>query len=148
MMSAIAWWNLYGVAAPELYNLAVKVLSQSVNTSCAERVWSTYSYIHNVKRNKLNADRAESLVYVHYNNRLLTRYREDYESSYKNWDDFTYDDVLDNDMEAIHRKDHTFLYGDDDIRNSSQASSSDQVRTNLSQAQREEISRGKRARNE
>jgi hypothetical protein len=34
----------------------------------------TYSFIHSVKRNNLNADRAEILVYVHYNLRLLSHY--------------------------------------------------------------------------
>ncbi|KAK3037348.1 hypothetical protein RJ639_030446 [Escallonia herrerae] len=85
-MEALAWWDMYGGGAPELHCLALKVLSQSVNSSCAERCWSTYSYIHNVKRNRLGAARAEKLVFVHYNGRLLTRFREDYESNYKNWD--------------------------------------------------------------
>ena len=42
-MSALSWWHLYGGATPELYTLAIKALSQNVNTSCAERCWSTYS---------------------------------------------------------------------------------------------------------
>jgi hypothetical protein len=71
---AIEWWNMYGSPAKNLHKLAVKVLSQVVNTSSAERCWSTYSFIHNVKRNNLNVDRAESLVYVHYNLRLLSHY--------------------------------------------------------------------------
>jgi hypothetical protein len=50
------------------------VLSQVVNTSSAERCWSTYSFIHSVTRNNLNANWAESLVYVHYNLRLLSHY--------------------------------------------------------------------------
>jgi hypothetical protein len=73
-MGSIEWWNMYGSFAKNLQKLAVKVLSQVVNTSSAERCWSTYSFIHNVKRNNLNADRAESLVYVHYNLRLLSHY--------------------------------------------------------------------------
>ncbi|KAK3014284.1 hypothetical protein RJ639_009691 [Escallonia herrerae] len=85
-MEAVAWWDMYGGRAPELHCLALKVLSQSVNSSCAERCWSTYSYVHNVKMNRLGAARAEKLVFVHYNGRLLTRFREDYESNYKNWD--------------------------------------------------------------
>jgi hypothetical protein len=52
----------------------VKVLSQVVNTSSTERCWSTYSFIHSVKRNNLNANWVESLVYVHYNLRLLSHY--------------------------------------------------------------------------
>ncbi|KAG5540988.1 hypothetical protein RHGRI_021021 [Rhododendron griersonianum] len=89
-MTALSWWHLYGGVAPALLSLALKVLSQSVNTSCAERCWSTYSYIHSVKRNRLNNERAEKLVFVHYNKRLLSRYRNDYEK-FKNWD------VLDDD---------------------------------------------------
>ncbi|KAK9271438.1 hypothetical protein L1049_027029 [Liquidambar formosana] len=53
-MNALSWWHLYGGVAPELHSLALKVLSQSVNNSCVERCWSTCSYIHSVKRNRLN----------------------------------------------------------------------------------------------
>ena len=35
-----------------------------------------HSFIHNVKRNSLNIEWAESLVYVHYNLRLLPHYCE------------------------------------------------------------------------
>jgi hypothetical protein len=65
---------MYGSPTKTLHKLAVKVLSQVVNTSSAERCWSTYSFIHSVKRNSLNADRAKNLVYVHYNLRLLSHY--------------------------------------------------------------------------
>eukprot|EP00253_Pinus_taeda_P024827 PITA_24827 len=57
----LTWWETYG-GQGLLPKLAKKVLSQVVNTSSAERCWSTYSYIHNVKRNRLNENRAESLV--------------------------------------------------------------------------------------
>ncbi|KAL7184658.1 hypothetical protein ACSBR2_026745 [Camellia fascicularis] len=60
-MDALSWWHLYNGASPELYSLALKVLSQNVNTSFVEWRWSTYSYIHNVKRNRLNVDRAKKL---------------------------------------------------------------------------------------
>jgi hypothetical protein len=55
-------------------SFAMKVLSQVVNASFAKRCWSTYSFIHSVRRNNLNAERAESLVYVHCNLRLLSHY--------------------------------------------------------------------------
>eukprot|EP00253_Pinus_taeda_P015575 PITA_15575 len=53
-------------------------------------------FIHNVKRNKLNENRAESLVYVHYNLRLLSHYCERaYEDpTYKIWDNNPEDDNL------------------------------------------------------
>ena len=81
------------------------VLSQSVNTSCAERCWSTYSYIHSVKRNRLNASRAEKLVFVLYNQMLLTRFREDYET-YNNWDACPENDNVEEDI-AIRGQDET-----------------------------------------
>ena len=72
----IEWWNMYGSSSPRLHKLATKVLSQVVNSSSTKRCWSTYSFIHSVKRNRLNENRAKSLVYVHYNLRLLTHYCE------------------------------------------------------------------------
>eukprot|EP00253_Pinus_taeda_P010553 PITA_10553 len=71
----VTWWDTYGIQGP-LEKMAKKVLSQVVNTSSTERCWSTYSLIHNVRRNRLNGSGAESLVYVHYNLRLLSHYYE------------------------------------------------------------------------
>ena len=40
-------------------------------------IWDiTYNFIHSVKRNSLNIERVESLVYVHYNLSLLSHYCE------------------------------------------------------------------------
>jgi hypothetical protein len=36
-LGAIEWWNMYGSPAKNLHKLVVKVLSQVVNTSSAER---------------------------------------------------------------------------------------------------------------
>ena len=76
-----------------------KKFSQVVNTSSAQRCWSTYSFIHNVRRNRLNENRAESLVYVHYNLRLLSHYfdRAYEDQSYKVWDNNPKDDNLEDD---------------------------------------------------
>jgi hypothetical protein len=64
------------------------MLSQVFNTSSAERCLSTYSVIHNVKRNNLNVDQAKSLVYVNYNFRLLSHYCEATKTdiAYVTWD--------------------------------------------------------------
>eukprot|EP00253_Pinus_taeda_P034519 PITA_34519 len=70
---AITWWDAYGDQGL-LPKLATKVLSRDVNISSTERCWSTYSFIHNVRRNRLNENWAKSLVYVHYNLRLLIHY--------------------------------------------------------------------------
>eukprot|EP00253_Pinus_taeda_P007637 PITA_07637 len=65
-------------------------------TGLFERCWSTYSFIHNVKRNRLNENRTESLVYVHYNLRLLSHYcdRAYEDPTYKIWDNHSEDDNL------------------------------------------------------
>ena len=56
-------------------------LQPSSACSC-ERNWSTYDYIHNKKRNRLEAQRAEKLVYIFSNLRLLKKLRNvSYEAS-------------------------------------------------------------------
>jgi hypothetical protein len=94
---------MYGSPAKTLHKLAVKVLSQVVNTSSTERCWSTYSFIHSVKRNNLNANRAESLVYVHYNLRLLSHC--DAEGNAFSKRDMTWD----NDLEETNLHDETIV---------------------------------------
>ncbi|KAF7146994.1 hypothetical protein RHSIM_Rhsim03G0186400 [Rhododendron simsii] len=92
---------------------ALRVLSQGVDTSYTERCWSTYSYIHSVKRNRLNCDRAEKLVFVHYNHRLLSRYRADYES-FKNWDVFDGDTNIEEPMPTVGERENVILSDSDD----------------------------------
>ncbi|XP_050238985.1 uncharacterized protein LOC126688363 [Mercurialis annua] len=72
-MEPIKLWASYGSHAPLLQRLAFKVLGQPTSSSCSERNWSTYSFIHPVIRNKLNPKRAEDLVFIHNNLRLLSR---------------------------------------------------------------------------
>ena len=92
---ALTWWEAYG-GMGLLPKLAKKVLSQVVNTFFAKRCWSTYNFIHNVRRNRLNANWAENLVYVHYNLRSLSHYCDQaYEDpTYKIWDNHPKDDNL------------------------------------------------------
>ncbi|XP_049932151.1 uncharacterized protein LOC126409802 [Nymphaea colorata] len=83
----VNWWLCFGASTPNLQHLALKLLSQPATSSCCERNWSTYSQIHNIKRNKLTSKRVEDLVYVHSNLRLLSRTSNDYSSeSSKYWD--------------------------------------------------------------
>ena len=58
-----------------------------VASSSAERNWSTYSYIHSVKRNRLGSKKVEDLVYIHTNLCLLSCKEDRYkEGSTKLWD--------------------------------------------------------------
>ncbi|GJN30743.1 hypothetical protein PR202_gb19077 [Eleusine coracana subsp. coracana] len=81
------WWGTYGARTPELKELAFKLLGQPASSSCCERNWSTYGFIHSLRRNKLTPERAENLVYVHNNLRLLSRCTDDYLTGLsKMWD--------------------------------------------------------------
>ena len=49
--------------------------------------WSTFRFIHSVKRNRLGSQKVEDLVYVHSNLRLVSHKGEEYTSgSHKEWD--------------------------------------------------------------
>lgn len=86
-MSPISWWSTYGAETPELAEIAIKVLSQPISSSSAERVWSTYAFIHNAKRNRLNSVRADKLVFIHCNIRLISRFTSNYKDGpYRKWD--------------------------------------------------------------
>ncbi|KAE8774221.1 hypothetical protein D1007_53378 [Hordeum vulgare] len=95
MMNAKEWWFNYGSQTPTLSEVAKKVLSQPISSSSAERNWNTYSFIHNVKRNNLNATTADKLVFIHANERLKRRFSEGYNSGphYK-WDVEPENDLL------------------------------------------------------
>lgn len=85
-MTPKEWWITYGSAVLKLQSIALKLLSQPCSSSCAERNWSTYLFIHSIKRNRLNPKRAEDLVFVHTNIRLLSRKSKNYnERETKMW---------------------------------------------------------------
>ncbi|KAL7162516.1 hypothetical protein ACSBR2_042915 [Camellia fascicularis] len=74
----ISWWANHGASTPLLQGLAFKLLSQPASSSYCERNWSTYGPIHSIKRNKLASSRAEDLVFVHCNIRMLSRKKKEY----------------------------------------------------------------------
>ncbi|XP_038715219.1 uncharacterized protein LOC120008915 isoform X1 [Tripterygium wilfordii] len=86
-MDPKSWWVTFGASAPLLQNLALKILVQPSSSSCAERNWSTYSFVHSVRRNQMAPKRAEDLVFIHSNLRLLSRRQPDYsKGESKMWD--------------------------------------------------------------
>jgi hypothetical protein len=100
----LTWWKgNFGAVAPELTKVAVRVLSIPTSSAAAERNWSTFSYIHDKKRNKLTNDRIFKLVYIYFNNKLktpkiskVTNVDEDIDDSDGTVDDDTVDDSDDN----------------------------------------------------
>lgn len=86
-MDPYTWWCAYGAFAPALQKVALRILGQPASSSCCERNWSTYSFVHSVKRNKMTPQRAEDLVFVHSNLRLLSRKTPQYsQGQTKMWD--------------------------------------------------------------
>ena len=69
---------------------------QPTSACACERNWSTYDYIHSKKRNKLAPARAEKLVYVFSNLRLLKKVEGlEYEEQCWEWDESDADDAED-----------------------------------------------------
>ncbi|KAL8488881.1 hypothetical protein ACS0TY_024977 [Phlomoides rotata] len=64
------WWRLFDVDATHLQNLAIRILSQISSSSSCERNWRVFERIHTKKRNRLELERLNDLVFVHYNLRL------------------------------------------------------------------------------
>ncbi|GKA51407.1 putative hAT dimerization domain, ribonuclease H-like domain protein [Tanacetum coccineum] len=85
--NAKRWWANFGAKTPLLQSLAFRVLGQPTSSSCCECNWSTYSFIHSLRRNKLSLKRAEDLVFIHNNLRLLSRSTDKYnEEKTMMWD--------------------------------------------------------------
>ena len=81
------WWSTYRSSLPLIQTLALKLLEQPCSSSCAERNWSTYGFIHCMRRNRITLKRVEDLVFVHSNLRLLSRRRLEYTiGESKKWD--------------------------------------------------------------
>ncbi|XP_028110185.1 uncharacterized protein LOC114308719 [Camellia sinensis] len=52
VLDPLIWWFTRGSPAPMLQSLALKFLGLPCSSSCCERNWSTYSFIHSMKRTK------------------------------------------------------------------------------------------------
>ena len=100
-MSPIKWWIIHGTSAPMLQSITLKLLGQPCSSSCCERNWSTYNFIHSIKRNKLTPQRAEDLVYVHNNLRLLLRISPNYKEGESKMRDIGRDDFDSMDIKNV-----------------------------------------------
>lgn len=67
---------LTGYETPELARVAQRVTSMTSSAGACERNWSAYDFIHSKKRNKLTPDRANDLVFVFSNLRLMAKFKE------------------------------------------------------------------------
>ncbi|KAL4590571.1 hypothetical protein LXL04_003505 [Taraxacum kok-saghyz] len=74
MLSPAEWWLQFGATAPTLRGFAVKVLSLTCSSSGCERNWSVFEHLHSKKRNRLEQQKLNDLVYIKYNRALRRRY--------------------------------------------------------------------------
>ncbi|XLR37763.1 hypothetical protein S83_022423, partial [Arachis hypogaea] len=61
IVDAKSWWLIYGGKEKFLQPIVLRLLGPSSSSSCWKRNWSTYSFIHSLKRNKLKSKRVENL---------------------------------------------------------------------------------------
>jgi hypothetical protein len=85
----------------------MRILSQVTSSSCCEKNWSTYGNLYNLKKSRLEQSKAETMVYVHTNLRLIYRQRDNWlKGKKKMWDVFPGDMGVDNNGElALANKD-------------------------------------------
>ena len=77
----------YGDNALEIKHLYTHLLSHISSSFTSDRNWSTYTFIHYIKRNKLTSRRAAKLVATHSSLRLANRKTPDYQmGTMKQWD--------------------------------------------------------------
>ena len=72
-MPAHQWWLMHDGEYPELPKVAIRVTAMVSSAGACERVWSAFDFVHSKKRNRLDPDRAQDLVYVFTNKRLQRR---------------------------------------------------------------------------
>ncbi|KAJ9159951.1 hypothetical protein P3X46_025400 [Hevea brasiliensis] len=61
------WWAAYGYEIPTLQRVAIRILSQPCSSHWCRWNWSTFESIHSKKRNKMELEKLNDLVFVHCN---------------------------------------------------------------------------------
>ncbi|XP_027338045.1 uncharacterized protein LOC113851979 [Abrus precatorius] len=67
------WWESYGGDGKELQKVAMRILSLTCSATGCERNWSTFDQVHTKRRNRLEQQRLNALVFVKYNLQLEMR---------------------------------------------------------------------------
>lgn len=75
-MPAHLWWDQHGSSVPELQAFARLVLAQPASASICERINSEFEFVKDRRRNRLQHARANKLVSLFHNLRLLKRMKK------------------------------------------------------------------------
>ena len=87
-MPAAAWWDTYGASVPELRSFALLLLSQPSSASICERINSEFAFVKDPRRNRLKHGKANKLVALFHNLRLLFRMKKpNYTEPMVGWND-------------------------------------------------------------
>ncbi|XP_074351686.1 uncharacterized protein LOC141690822 [Apium graveolens] len=90
--SPLDWWDAYGGRAIELQEFAKRIVGLCFSSSGCERNWSTFEFIHTKRRNRLEHQRLNDLVYVPYNRKIYTRFKKRREQG-KKYDPLVLEDL-------------------------------------------------------
>jgi hypothetical protein len=104
------WWHRVGGNALPI--IAKRILSLTCSASSCERNSSMYSFVYSKTRNRLGVDKAEALVYIYLNNRLL-RQRPGADPV-RYYDDNIFSEDSDDDGGALSQMDDDDNDGNDD----------------------------------
>ena len=77
------------IVIPHFRKLAIQILSQTSSSSKYERNWNVFERIHTKKRNGLEHQRLNDLVYIHNNLWLKIQYK--YFISYFEYQFYSYE---------------------------------------------------------
>jgi hypothetical protein len=69
----LLFWALIGPFAPELSHLALLVFKTPANSIPSERAFSSHNLMHDKKRNRLQVDKVDKLVFFHKNTQVLEK---------------------------------------------------------------------------
>ncbi|XLS47246.1 hypothetical protein HN51_021604, partial [Arachis hypogaea] len=112
------WWRLFGSFAPCLQKIVVHILSQASASSGCERNWSLFEHIHTKRRNKLEHDRLNDIVYVTYNLRLKSRKKKQKRKQKIQYNPIDYESINLVDFSVtkeVVEKEHNLLSNVDDL---------------------------------
>ena len=70
------WWAFEGAYRKLIAPIAKQILGQTVSSSSYEWNWSSYSFVHKKSGNRLQPKKAEDLVYVYTNSRLMAKRKD------------------------------------------------------------------------
>ncbi|KAF8413307.1 hypothetical protein HHK36_001285 [Tetracentron sinense] len=104
------WWDNYRASTPHLQQLACQILSLTCSASGCERNWSVFEHIHTKKRNILEQNKLNDLVYVHYNQKLVERFK-----ARNSLDPITLRDINDCNEWLIGSMQEQLVYEEDDL---------------------------------